>query len=419
MKSASGNGTDNIINERLDDLENVKAKIQALQAEADEVISEIRRGFSRVVVVFIDMTESTQFKSEHAETPEQWILRAKQFLGLVKEYVQSCDGKVVKYIGDEVMAVFDRQSMVNDSLNFVSRLQEIEENLTIITGHETKIKISLDIGNIYFLALEGHSEPDPMGPCVDRVARIGKFVKPSTVLTSYDFVKESSPHIKWTKVGSTKLKGIGEINIYQLGKSTTKITEIVEIGIDELRAMEDDAQNQKSVIEELEMQNRDIKRMNDNLLSDLKEVGKEPDAEDIYEDEGDEQGEEDLWEKIEGKISELRKLINFDGLGYGKEYARFLFLWNISTPEKYDTFEGRTFDRTIEKGLVHENRDGYYMLDGDHRRNKQAISLMRDLEDLLRDYEENYRDEDDGNLYDFSLKDPEFWSHEIQFNVDY
>src|SRR5262249_35673703 len=154
-----------------------------------------RAGFIERAIVFMDVVASTAFKVEHSAHPEEWILRVRQFSELLAAAVQNCNGKVIKFIGDEVMATFEN---IYDAQNLVGRISEIEDNLKAATGFETKIKVAADFGFVYELAFEGHDAPDPQGTPVDRCARIAKFGVPNEVLASATFA-EKTPQLKWEK----------------------------------------------------------------------------------------------------------------------------------------------------------------------------------------------------------------------------
>ena len=95
-----------VVNDSLEKFEKIQEKVSNLKAQQENIIKNIREGLSETVVVFIDMVDSTQFKTDCADEPEKWIYRVKLFSEIISEYVEQYGGKVVKYIGDEVMATF-------------------------------------------------------------------------------------------------------------------------------------------------------------------------------------------------------------------------------------------------------------------------------------------------------------------------
>jgi len=387
--------------EPLNWLESVKVRAKQLRAEEAEVKEQIRNGFIERAIVFMDVVGSTAFKQIHIETPEVWILRVRQFSQLLAQAVESAKGRVVKYIGDEVMAVFDN---VFDAQNLVGRIGEIDSNLGEAIGHDTRIKVAADYGKVYFLSFPGHDEPDPQGPAVDRCARIGKYAQPGEVLASTDFASKTEK-LGWKKAGRVDLKGLGMQVIYQLGHVTVDLGSVVTVKEEEYKSLQGNLQ-------ELQFEVQQLKAKNERLVSDLKAVGKQPDAKDL-DTEGDDQ--ETRLEAIFAPIKNLNKIIS-DAPVPKYQYVRFLFLWNTGVGERYNAFEGKKFDECIEADLVKENADGLYEIDDDHPRNTKAIGLMRLVAQAIDDYLVDY-DQKSDDLFRWSLADPEFWDKYVGYNV--
>src|SRR4051794_10679008 len=118
------------IDKQLDAFASAKEELGRIQAQADQARKDIREGTVRAVVVFIDMVGSTKFKIEHQDHPEEWILRVRQFDMFIARYVQTAGGRVVKYIGDEVMATFEGKDAVDNAMSLVSRVTSLQNQLT-------------------------------------------------------------------------------------------------------------------------------------------------------------------------------------------------------------------------------------------------------------------------------------------------
>jgi class 3 adenylate cyclase len=226
------------IDKQLDAFEAKKGELAKIQAQADEIRQKIREGLVDVVVVFIDMVGSANFKLEHKDDPETWILRVRRFDVLVTEYVAAAGGRVVKYIGDEVMAVFDGNAAVDNALSLVSRIETIQKSLSQLTGVPTAIKIAMDKGRVYLLELPGQAEPDPQGTPIDRCARIAKYATASAVLASNDIVKSAPGAYPWVEVGLLPMKGLGDVLVYQLGEKTVTVEERVELPAKQLQELQ-------------------------------------------------------------------------------------------------------------------------------------------------------------------------------------
>lgn len=366
-------------NEKVKKLESLKAEVERLQREKENTIESIKKDFQEKTVVFIDMVDSTQFKTEHADESDVWILRLFQFSNIVASAIQGCKGIVVKYIGDEVMGVFEN---VNDAKNLIGRISEIENNLLEITGFETRIKITVDYGPVYMMNFDGHISPDPQGLTVDRCARIAKYNRKSCVLASIDF-KDKTSDMKWHKLGKVDLKGIGEEYIYQLKEKTITLEEKIRIP--------------KKEYEELKRQ-----------LKECKDALKEKNSAKLKEIENCEGLDE-----VENLIQEIRSLIN--GADVDSDYyARFLFLYETTEGlEEYNRYKGKVFDSLIEKKLVcaSDDYENCYILNSENKRNSKIQRKLKELQDLM-DYLEM-----DADLFEMSVKDADFWKEKIGYDV--
>jgi class 3 adenylate cyclase len=404
------------VDKQLDTLEAIRQRKEEIMAQETETIKTIRAGFQETVVMFIDMVDSTKFKTTNVETPEKWILRVRQFSEIVGEYITECGGRVVKYIGDELMAVFPRVSKINDSINLLNRIKDLQRDLSEITGEPTTIKIALDFGQVYFLDYKGHKESDPQGTPIDRCARIAKFCRPGTALTSFELVKNSDNSRLWSLIGEAELKGIGTTRIYQFGEGTIEIKETIEIPVSELAVLREKLNKQQSEIETISLQFKEAESINGELAQKLKTLGEKIPEDLIIQADDDDDVCDRNWDNIRSKISTLKKMI-YDCPSPQYEYARFLFLHMRDEYWEYNAYAGDTFEASIEANLIRVSNENYYKLDTSNRRNKKAIELMDEIEFELEKFDSECREDDDKDLFDFSLKSPEFWNKYVGINV--
>lgn len=386
-------------NTELNWLEELNKRAQKIIEQKTAAEKKIREGFNEKAIIFMDVVDSTEFKTRYPDNPEVWILRVKQFSELLTTAITQCNGKVVKYIGDEVMASFDN---INDAKNLVGRVSEIEETLKTGTGFETRIKVTADFGFVYELEFENHMEPDPHGSPVDRCARIAKFNTAGEVLSSSTFV-EKTPQLNWKKVGLGELKGLGQQVIYQLERVTVSLDEKIEIKKQDYEKLQEE-------IQDIRTESSQLKEVNKQLKEQIISIGQKPISilDDIT--------SKDEWETIRKAINELRKII--DGAPVSsKYYARFIFLDHADKgSEEYNKFEGKVFDDLIESNLVRSQDEGFYYLNDDHPRNKRVSSLLANLDHKLRNYlSENEQDTND--LFAWTTTDPEFWLKYIGYHV--
>lgn len=386
-------------NEELNWLEELNKIAQDINEHKSTAEKNIREGFKEKTIVFIDVVGSTEFKTRYPDNPEIWILRVKQFSDILAAAITRCNGNVIKYIGDELMASFEN---INDAKNLVARVTEIEESLKKGTGFETRIKVAVDYGLVYELEFENHTVLDPQGSIVDRCARISKYATAGEVLSSASFV-EKTPQLNWKKVGVAELKGLGKQVIYQLEKVTISIEEIIEIKKQDFEILNEDLQD-------IRTENSQLKESNKQLKKQIQKFGQKP-----IKTLGDDISN-DNWSSVKNAIDDLVKII-YQAPVDSQYYARFIFLDRSGKSyEEYNKFEGKEFDDLIETNLVVSDNDRFYYLNNDHPRNKKVSKLLsnidNELEKYLRETEQNPDD-----LFDWSTTDAEFWQKYIGYKV--
>lgn len=402
------------INAALTRFEEVKEKLAKISQQADEIRNQIRGGLTDTVVVFIDMAASTEFKLAHKGDPETWILRVRQFDDVITNYVKAANGRVVKYIGDEVMAVFDGKEAIADAMNLVTRTKPIQEGLEQVTGVPTQIKIAIDRGPVYLLQLPGHNELDPQGTPIDRCARIAKFAEAGTVLASYDFANGTSGAFKWQPVGAANMKGLGNVQVFQLERKTVVVEDRIELPKRDHEEMLSQMEKLTSDAQAKELEAKRLIEMNRNLQEKLISAGSKADKENAVPPEEDEAEGQD-WEEIQTTIAKLKKIMSGAPV-YKTEYGKFLFLHGRDEGRTFNKYEDRPFDDLIQADLIREKGDAYFILNDDNPRNQKAIELMETLDQLLEAYQDKHgvREND---LFDYTLNNSETWINLLDINV--
>lgn len=386
-------------------LKELKARAKEIATEQEEAITRIREGFVDRAVVFLDVVGSTQYKVNHKDTPEVWVVRVEQFSNLLAAAIEANNGRVVKYIGDEVMGVFDN---IYDAQSLVARINEIEENLEAAIGVKTRIKVSADYGPVYLLQFHGHREPDPQGTTVDRCARIAKYGSPGVVLASQTFAGKT-PSLSWSKLKTTELKGLGRQTIYQLGPPTISIDETIEVAKDAYEKTVDELDEMKTRLARAEEQNR-------QLQEQLRSAGQRPDPEGIV----DAKDAVAAWSMVQKKLAALRESIR-GAPGASGWLARFVFL-HVSNNggQEYNKFENKVFDELIEAGIVQDSGlgsgDDGYVLNTYNKLVQRILQNVQDVEEALAGYLENYA-QDPEDLFEWSLADSGFWRTYMRWDV--
>lgn len=173
-------------------------------------------------ILFIDLCDSTKIKQyclEESIPDSIWIMRLKVFLSRTSRIIQQYKGTIVKTIGDEVMATFAFDLEPEQIIKCVIEVFQTFENLKSYNKGLFKIKskASIDFGVCYDGQLLTPQVIDPIGPAVDRCARLGKFVNYNEIIFSEAFkatLEEKNFDFKKYKIidGSEEMKGLGKVD---------------------------------------------------------------------------------------------------------------------------------------------------------------------------------------------------------------
>lgn len=211
-------------------------------AELVDLATRVKRDLAKLrtrvdgSVMFVDLVGSTEFKATHPNEDE-WLVRLARFLRAVTQIVEA-KGRVVKYIGDEVMAFFEGNAAV---LNAEHAAEDVLEFCDQFTQETFRVKIAMDFGSVSMLDFVGDKKErfgraDPNGLIVDRCARIMAKNKPGVVLCSVDFKNASKHKARWAAAGKFRAKGLPRpVKVFQLRDAGTPLIEIsdADMGLDD------------------------------------------------------------------------------------------------------------------------------------------------------------------------------------------
>ena len=198
-------------------------EISKIISLAERVQRDLKRIRTKVSgsVMFVDLVGSTEYKATHP-AEEDWLPRLATFLLSVTNIVQE-HGRVVKYIGDEVMAFFEGPAPALHAAQAAERVLQFCKEFKQVSF---RAKIALDYGSVSMLdfsAIRGSKKGakigrrDPNGLTVDRCARIMSKAVPDTILCSETFRAASNDKRRWRYVGAFRPKGIpNRVKVYQL-----------------------------------------------------------------------------------------------------------------------------------------------------------------------------------------------------------
>jgi class 3 adenylate cyclase len=190
-----------------------------------------------VAVAFVDLCGSTQLKQR---SQSEWLPIVCRFLDIVSASVTAHGGRTVKYIGDEVMAVFadDNGLAVTQAETFVISLDEQLSRM----GDPYRAKYVFDYGSVADVVFP---PADVLGTTVDRCARMSKIAQPGVAISSSEFVRQSRHSDSWCRVTTLQFKGLpAPVDIFFYKSLRTHFVagdlDLVVLSLDELvRAVRD------------------------------------------------------------------------------------------------------------------------------------------------------------------------------------
>ncbi len=129
------------------------------------------------VVLFVDMADSTAMKEK---TPEvSWLNTTMWFYKVASEIIQEFGGTIVKYIGDEVMAVFNDDyaaEAINAGIKIHESIAKAVKDKMIVCN----CSIGIASGDVTRIETPSNAE-DFIGSVVDRAARLCNDASPKAV----------------------------------------------------------------------------------------------------------------------------------------------------------------------------------------------------------------------------------------------
>ncbi len=122
-------------------------------------------------VLFADVSGSTRLYEKLGDTGA--LQAVDRCLKRIERAVAAHRGRVVKTIGDELMAVFDS---VDDAFQAATDMQQSVSSLPPVSGIKLAIRVGFQHGSVI------QEESDVFGDCVNTAARLTGLAKPGQVL---------------------------------------------------------------------------------------------------------------------------------------------------------------------------------------------------------------------------------------------
>jgi class 3 adenylate cyclase len=127
-----------------------------------------------IAVMFADLCDSTSYKLERGDS--EGLLKTYRHNTFVIAAVNKAGGKIVKFIGDEVMATFDQPDACDRALDAALEIQQtiraFNKQLSGARDEQIASKIGINYGLALMIQFPGNEAQDPQGKVVDAAARI-------------------------------------------------------------------------------------------------------------------------------------------------------------------------------------------------------------------------------------------------------
>ena len=180
----------------------------------------------KATVFFADIRGFTQF-SEQVE-PETVIKMLNTYLRSEAKIVQEFGGDIDKFVGDELVAVFEGEHMVENAINCAIRIQETTEQLNSeYPEWDIPVGIGINTGDVIMGAMGSEDRMDYtiIGDTVNLASRLCTAAKGNQTIISentYNAIKKASK-IHSTKLPPIQVKGKAQpIQIYEVSGNVKK-----------------------------------------------------------------------------------------------------------------------------------------------------------------------------------------------------
>jgi class 3 adenylate cyclase len=164
-----------------------------------------------VTVLFADLTGSTALGEQL--DPEQLRLLLGEYFGAMASVIESWGGKVEKFIGDAVMAVFgiptvheeDAERALRAALAMQARLGELNPELAARHGVQLALRIGVDSGEV--IAGTGGDQLMVTGDVVNVAARLQQTADPGEVVAGQRTYLATRESFRFEPLAAKALKG--------------------------------------------------------------------------------------------------------------------------------------------------------------------------------------------------------------------
>ena len=175
------------------------------------------------VILFSDIRGFTNYSS--TRTPEEIIHMLNHILGLQSSIIEKYNGDIDKFVGDEIVAVFNGEYAIVNAIE-ASIAMHIAINTCTIINSLIQVGIGISLGEVVFGNIGGENRKDftIIGSEVNLTSRLcsqanaGQTIVSTNVITELETLNKKNDYI-FSEEGFVNLKGFKDpIQVYAINK---------------------------------------------------------------------------------------------------------------------------------------------------------------------------------------------------------
>jgi len=221
-------------------IEGLQERLLMLKFVSEATLDAIKKDLTRiqpggerrdVTVFFSDIRGFTAWSEKH--TPEQVIDMLNNLLSFQAEIVKEMGGDVDKFVGDELVAVF--QGSKKDQLAVQAAIRIQQRLPGVLSDEEGNLAVGIGInsGEVVMGAMGSENRMDytVLGSTVNLGARLCSAAKKHQILISNEVYLNLERKIPAKELDSIKVKGIeNEIQIYEIVWKEKSKERVIKLG---------------------------------------------------------------------------------------------------------------------------------------------------------------------------------------------
>ena len=175
-------------------------------------------GKRKVVTIFFSDIRGFTAYSETKE-PEEVVAMLNKYLSIQAEIVAKNNGYVDKFVGDEVVAVFEDKNMIENSINSAIQIQQKINEINQKEKNQIFVGIGIHIGEVVMgnIGSENRMDYTIIGDNVNLTSRLCSSAEKGKILVSQEIYKKIKNKYKFSDPSKIQVKGKSEpVLVYEI-----------------------------------------------------------------------------------------------------------------------------------------------------------------------------------------------------------